>query len=349
VTGEENPDSDRRDRRSELQLEVQRDRRFRGVIYAISVLVALLGTILITFITFLKTGKSFTELSGFEESTTAALAMVATAYASLSIFVIAAGSNNAFRQFAHQIVRVLGVLVGVDDFGSRRPVPSQAPGEATQTAKDGVDDSAASTALGHVSRKVGEVMTQKYAAQVNEIIRQEIEGIDKEKAISLLFSTDANSEFDNIIDRLNSLSATVLVRSFFNLVVGIGFAIFSIGFLAKIIDTIIVSQSYTYIAFGIRVGISLTSVLVSYFFLRLYQKGLEDVKYIHDEITSIQLKKIAFCDDFVEKVPFRHADRIALLSSDRHSRFRQPGSDVRDSEKIAAMIADLVEMMAKRK
>jgi len=111
-----------------------------------------------------------------------------------------------------------------------------------------------------------------------------------DQAINLLIATQ---------ERLRGASSTVTIRGFLNLLIGIGFAIGALYLLKEAVEIFsperlrsITTVEISYII-GIRLSLALIITLISYFFLSLYRKSLDDVKFYNNEITNISSRAAA--------------------------------------------------------
>lgn len=99
---------------------------------------------------------------------------------------------------------------------------------------------------------------------------------------------------ERAVQRLQAASSTVTVRGFVNLVIGIIFALGalyvlreSVGlFSPEQLSRITVAEAIYFV--GVRISLALIITLISYFFLSLYKRSLEDAKYYQNEVTKLE-------------------------------------------------------------
>jgi hypothetical protein len=156
---------------------------------------------------------------------------------------------------------------------------------------------------------------------------------------------------ENSYIQIRSASSTVAIRGFANLVIGIVFALGALYFLREsvaLIDPERIKQMTTpevsyFVA--VRVSLSLIITLISYFFLSLYRKSLDDVKYYQNELTYIS-GRLAALALTVGKGADRHVSSIIpfLMNSDRNRSSRDLKNDG-DSVNIEKLIQTLMERL----
>lgn len=99
-----------------------------------------------------------------------------------------------------------------------------------------------------------------------------------------------NDSLKNSLERLNTEIINTSRRSNLNLVIGIVstfFAIFgftTVLYLTNAMTTDVISY------FLPRIGLVIFVQIFAYFFLRLYKKGMEDIKYYQNEVTNVESK-----------------------------------------------------------
>ena len=106
-------------------------------------------------------------------------------------------------------------------------------------------------------------------------------------------TTQDAEQLDHAIRRLKSEISTLNRRGNINLLIGVGTTITAVGILASTIlyDKPIMGNGLeAAIHFAPRVTLSLFIEIFSFFFLRLYSSGLQDIKYYQNEITNIESK-----------------------------------------------------------
>lgn len=158
------------------------------------------------------------------------------------------------------------------------------------------------------------------------------------------FLTDINR-------RLTSASSTVSARGFLNLILGILSAGGALYILQQAISVLSpesinsLPMSTVIYLMGTRISIALIITLVSYFFLSLYKKSLEDAKFYQNEMTDISSKaaglQLAYYDGDRELRAFVLS---RLMESDRNrsiSRVQQPTENNLTS-RIAEKLVDKI-------
>lgn len=272
---------------------------YRSILFALSTVIILATTIIVSVVYYIKNGQSIGDISDLTQSTTAIIAAVLTTYTMATVLIIAGGRSNFLRNFANEFSRFLKILVGTSNFSvgiSQNNFDVRYQLERDLYKYENNKDSI------------------KFSPEMMSLISKLIE---EKRALEKRVKSDP---FLSIISRLEKFSGTILARSFFNLFVGVGLTIFSLVVLSKLVETI-ASSSQADLGFQLvvsRVGVAITSILLAYFFLDLYKKGLQDIKYVQDEITSIELKRIALTGDMCKSAPITQQDKDSLLSADRH-------------------------------
>lgn len=133
-----------------------------------------------------------------------------------------------------------------------------------------------------------------------DALRKEI-SFDVKNQIQSLIDKSFGRKIENIsaqflIDtknRLRSASSTVTIRGLLNLVIGIGFAIWALAILREAVSVFTPSQltginvnSIIYVS-ALRVSLGVVIVVISYFFLSLYRRSMDESKFYQNEITTI--------------------------------------------------------------
>jgi hypothetical protein len=139
----------------------------------------------------------------------------------------------------------------------------------------------------------------------------------------------------------------VTIRGFVNLLIGIAFAIGALYFLRESATLIspdriqeLTTPEVTYFV-GTRVSLSLIITLIAYFFLSLYRKSLDDVKYYQNELTYIGGRLAALMVALVNQNNSGLSSVVALLmDADRNTSVsvaKETSSKI-DYEKLVAVI-----------
>jgi hypothetical protein len=104
---------------------------------------------------------------------------------------------------------------------------------------------------------------------------------------------DAIVFLGEVKSRLQAASSTVTIRGFLNLLIGIGFAGGALYLLREAVEIFSPAQlssvnlSVVTYLIGIRVSLAILITLISYFFLSLYRKSLDEAKFYQNELTNI--------------------------------------------------------------
>lgn len=108
-----------------------------------------------------------------------------------------------------------------------------------------------------------------------------------------------NSIFKSIIDRLKDEMLLLSRRGNLNLVIGISTAIIGLLILGSVLVDIkpstyeeLTNSEYLFL-FLPRLSLVVLIEIFSYFFLRLYKSSISEIKYFHNEITTIESRYLA--------------------------------------------------------
>jgi hypothetical protein len=318
--------------RSKLALERARNyaRRnsIRAIYYAAALSLTLLIAIFFSLVFFIKTGKSFDQISEITKSTTIFVTALFSVYTLFSFVVLATGKANPFGKIFEAIGNFTAILVG------------------TPQRDRFVDDDhyehlqRVITRSDHVRTSNARSVT---ASRVSAIARMEIERAFEERGGSgVSIARSANDIFDQIKSRLERFSSTLLVRSIVNLAIGAVISVFAIYYLFRAIYNIAapVPNGNLILIVSIRLTISISSILISYFFLSLYKNGLSEIKSVNDEITDIELKQIALLDEIVNNKNITDGHKFILLTG--RAIDQGVSSKNSDSEKSVKSAADMI-------
>lgn len=217
--------------------------------------------------------------------------LITTSLISLFILVRRHGTSYVVRGFLSPLFDVISNVVGVGDAPS-----ASSRSRYLETLIERLEEQSANTAS----------LSSQTESKILSLFEEAIgKGFDQQIKISLksLISRDVNEELKNrslrplieIQERLQQASKTASIRGFFNLSIGIGFAVAALFILRAAVDLfsaaelLQISLSQTIYAMGIRISLALVITLIAYFFLALYKKSLDDVKFYQNEITTIGL------------------------------------------------------------
>jgi hypothetical protein len=130
------------------------------------------------------------------------------------------------------------------------------------------------------------IVTQSSDSILRELINK-IEVSNFEKILTL--------DMEKSINRLKSEKNSLFIRGNFNLVIGVIMSIVG-GFLAyQFIERLPASNSsFELISYSLpRFSLSLLIGLLVFFFLNLYRKSMDDIKYYQNEITNLESKYLS--------------------------------------------------------
>lgn len=134
-----------------------------------------------------------------------------------------------------------------------------------------------------------------YQTLKKESIEKNIEEI-KSQIVKNEKSIEINDFFESAINKLQKSADKTSTSSTVNLVIGIitsGLSIAILGYSVFSFNGLGNGNEYLLFSLISRVGVSLCIQLLSLFFLKLYKNNLNEIKYIQNEITNIEAKKIA--------------------------------------------------------
>jgi hypothetical protein len=103
------------------------------------------------------------------------------------------------------------------------------------------------------------------------------------------------ASLNDVQGRLQQAAKIASIRGFFNLAIGISFAVTALLVLKSAVELFrptdlgALTLSQALYVMGVRVSLALIITLIAYFFLSLYRNSLEDVKYYQNEMTYIGL------------------------------------------------------------
>jgi hypothetical protein len=133
---------------------------------------------------------------------------------------------------------------------------------------------------------VGRAISKALAVKGDTTIEQVAKSVERDAPVAAMRGA---------VERLNAASSTVTVRGFVNLLIGIVFALGALYVLRESVGQFTPDQisrlTLPEVAYfvGIRVSLALIITLISYFFLLLYRRSLDDSKYYQNEVTRIEL------------------------------------------------------------
>lgn len=155
-----------------------------------------------------------------------------------------------------------------------------------------------------------------------------------EKKLSSELRLRSSESLSLVASRLEQAVRTVSTRGFFNLAIGIAFAVTALFILKAAVSLFSPAQlaglsiAQSLYIMGMRISLALVITLIAYFFLSLYSKSLDDVKYYQNELRMVGLKlaslNVAYdCDgDEARKILVEHLAKSgnSLAADDDNSR-----------------------------
>lgn len=142
---------------------------------------------------------------------------------------------------------------------------------------------------------------EKIVGLFKEALDKSLPGNWRSAFLEAMKSTDGQGRqessmavMERAVQRLQAASSTVTIRGFVNLVIGIGFAFGALYVLRESVAIFSPEQlsrmtmgEAVYLV-GVRISLALVITLISYFFLSLYRRSLEDAKYYQNEVTQLE-------------------------------------------------------------
>jgi hypothetical protein len=283
--------------------------------------------------------------------------LTAIALISYLAFLIFGIQNRNFREkflksllvFNKSLVRAIGLAIGFDDVNLRSKQNQIELNDDIVKILSEIKKGSAQAPNVQISEKLEQEISKNIASSIDEHLNPIFHG-----SIAHLISTHAqdlskNRAIDITLDtisQIRSASTTVAVRGFFNLAFGIVFAATALYFLKQSIEMLTISQirdlslSQAVYFVAMRFSLAIIMTLVSYFFLSLYRRSLEDVKYYQNEVTFLSGKIAALSlalstgdkSTIGSVIPF-------LMDTDRNKSMRLSSVD----ESSHALISKIIE------
>lgn len=141
-----------------------------------------------------------------------------------------------------------------------------------------------------------EVFQEKIDSLTKEEISEKIRNEFKDEALVKVKFEKVEKELSKIRYRIDAQIRTTNRYAIINLTIGIITTFLVIAFLGLSllnVNTAKFSSSDYLIHFVPRISLSILIELFAYFFLRLYNKNLDEIKYWNNELTNIETKGIA--------------------------------------------------------
>lgn len=205
------------------------------------------------------------------------------------------GLGPFLTRLSDTMVEIIGSLVGV----------SSSPQQSSVLQRD----IAKLVSLLERAQSQPSVLSTETEQKITNIFEHALEkGLSEELKIALTsivgahvrdeIKSRSSQSMAAVLVRLGQASRTSSVRGFFNLAIGVAFAIMALVFLRSAIDLFTAEELsnltipeviYT---LGVRASLALIITLIAYFFLALYKKSLEDVKFYQNEMTEVSMRAV---------------------------------------------------------
>lgn len=187
--------------------------------------------------------------------------------------------------------------------------------------------------------------------KLNPIVEKQLLQILSDNVSKRVF--DRSFEYlQSSISRLNSASSTVTIRGFINLLIGIAFAGWALYLLKEAADLFSPAQLGTmstnsvFYLIGMRISLGLIITLISYFFLTLYKKSLDDSKYYQNEITNISAFAAALNLTYSSNIAQNKSIVITkLMEVDRNMLMSSTKENVIDRDLLKTVLEKILEKM----
>lgn len=202
------------------------------------------------------------------------------------------GLAGLVNRTAEAVFDIASSLIGVSSPNSQ---PDNLQRDIDQIKRLIERDSKSSLSISKdAENKIVSLFEDAVSAGLNDEIKLAIEavvarGINDDERLK------TNQDITRVCDRLAQASKDASVRGFFNLAIGFGFASASLAILKSAVDLFTASDlvrlttPQVLYLMSIRVSLALIITLIAYFFLTLYKRSLDDVRFYQNEITSVSL------------------------------------------------------------
>lgn len=153
----------------------------------------------------------------------------------------------------------------------------------------------------------------KIKNETSEDALRELENIVRANTIL----NDVKEYFSEMEGRLFQRAGSLNTTSFINLFIGITIAIIGISILLYFVfntDYEYAQNNVLLLEMLAKLGVSVGVEFLSFFFLNLYRKNLQEIKYIQNEITNIEAKKVALlmANELPVKYKFKVINALSL-------------------------------------
>jgi hypothetical protein len=161
--------------------------------------------------------------------------------------------------------------------------------------------------------------------------------------------------FDDLFrseDRLNSELLSTNRRANLNLIIGILSVVIGLLSFIYIIYKTPDEQGLVVAYFLPRVFLIIFIQLFSYFFLRLYKKGIDDTKYYHNELTNVESKfsAIQYSINIIEEKELNKTIINSMMKNERNSSFSHDSIDnSTETERLSKneSLEDVIDLLKK--
>lgn len=138
------------------------------------------------------------------------------------------------------------------------------------------------------------LIESKIESITDDVILKKVEDRFGAKAVEEFKYRELLADFHSIKKRLSAEAYTISRNGNINLSIGVITTFLAIFFLGYSLLDVNANSTYSLISsFVPRFALSVFIELFSFFFLRLYKRNLEDIKYFNNEKTNIDLKIVA--------------------------------------------------------
>jgi hypothetical protein len=215
-------------------------------------------------------------------------ASIATAFVRV---VIRGGLVPLTEKALRAIAEVAGSLIGVS-VGAPTTVASDVPRLADLLEKLERNAASHTSISTEAEQKIVSLFEQAVAAGFDDQLRAAIKAL-VERQVHEGIRTHALKSLEDVGEKLQQASKTASIRGFFNLAIGIGFAVAALLILKGAVELFSPSDleklsiSQTLYMTAVRISLALVITLIAYFFLALDKKSLDDVRYYQNEMTAI--------------------------------------------------------------
>ena len=152
-----------------------------------------------------------------------------------------------------------------------------------------------------IEEKINNEANEDFISKLKINVEKKLENIENDNNISKYYS--------KIITRLNEELIELRKRSDLSLIIGITTTLIGLGFLGYFsinFETTAKSLFEFFIEFLPRLSLVIFIQIFAYFFLKLYKFNLSEIKFIQNELTSIESKLLAI------RIAIEHEDKEVI-------------------------------------